>query len=55
MHPKLLPIEKKYQDYQDKRNKEGRKSVQEMLKQPYTLEEAIENLTRLKKQRLNIK
>ena len=55
MQPKLLPIEKKYEDYRNQRNKEGSKAVAEMLKQPYSLQQAMANLDKLKAERLNSK
>ncbi len=55
MQPKLLPIEKKYQDYRNKRNKEGKKAVSEMLKRPYSLQQAEKNMDKLRAERLNSK
>ena len=55
MQPKLLPIEKKYSDYREKRNREGKLAAEKMLKQPYTFQQAVENLQRLKAERLIIK
>ena len=55
MQPTLLPIEKKYEDYRQKRSEEGKKAVAEMLKQPYSLQEAVANLTKLREERLNNK
>ncbi len=55
MQPKLLPIEKKYEDYRIKRNEEGKKAVAAMMKRPYTYEQAVANLVKLKAERLNSK
>lgn len=55
MQPKLFPIEKKYEDYRRKRNREGSEAVSEMLKQPYSYQEALANLQKLKAERLNNK
>ncbi len=55
MQPKLLQIEKKYQDYQEKQSREGKQEVSEMLKRPYSLQEAEANLDKLREERLNSK
>lgn len=52
--PQLVSIDEKYLEYRKKRNEEGKKAVEEMMKQPYTFEQAMENLARLKEQGLNI-
>ncbi len=49
--PQLFPIEKKYMDYRKKRKEAGLKTLSEMLKQPYSFQEAVENLNRLKRMR----
>ena len=48
MQPILKPIEKKYQDYLNKRREEEKKTLEEMMKQPYSYENAIANLKKLK-------
>ncbi len=53
MQPTLLPIEKKYEDYRKKRSEEGKKAVSEMLKRPYSLQQAEANLDKLRAERLN--
>jgi len=55
MQPKLLPLEKKYKDYREKRNKAASEAVAEMLKRPYALKQAEENLDKLRAERINKK
>jgi hypothetical protein len=55
MQPILLPIEKKYEDYRKSRSKEGKQAVAEMLKRPYSLQQAEDNLDKLRAERLNSK
>ena len=47
MQPKLKPVAQKYIDMQKKLSDAGKKAVEEMAKQPYTMEEAMENQHRL--------
>lgn len=49
--PQLFPIEKKYMDYRKKRKEIELKAISEMLKRPYSFQEAVENFNRLKRQR----
>lgn len=51
MQPKLFPIEQKFKDYRKKTREEGLKVVSEMLKQPYSLQQAEENLDKLREER----
>lgn len=55
MQPILAPIEKKFKDYREKRNKAASEAVAEMLKRPYSLKQAEENLDKLRAERLNLK
>jgi len=47
MQPRLKPVEKKYADMTKKWNEEGNKAVEEMLKRPSSLQEAMADLRRL--------
>lgn len=55
MQPTLFPIEKKYQDYRRKRDDAAKKAVAEMLKQPSSIQQAVEDLQKLREERLNKK
>jgi hypothetical protein len=55
MQPKLLPIDKKFEDYRSKRKQEASEAVSTMLNQSYTYEEAVKNLQKLKAERLRSK
>ncbi|MCO5286814.1 MAG: hypothetical protein M9898_10415 [Chitinophagaceae bacterium] len=49
--PQLFPTEKKHIDYRKKRKETELKAISEMLNRPYSFQEAVENLNRLKRQR----
>ena len=49
--PKLKAVKKEYEDYTRKRNKAAEKAVEEMLKRPYSLQQAEANLDRLRENR----
>ncbi|MBS1737431.1 MAG: hypothetical protein JST21_03840 [Bacteroidetes bacterium] len=55
MQPTLFPIEKKYEDYRRKRNDAAKKAVAEMLKQPFSFQQAVQDLHKLREERGNIK
>lgn len=55
MQPKLKPILQKFQDYINKSNKGGLKAVEEMLKNPSTLEEALAEQDKLRQERLKMR
>ena len=48
MQNELSNEKKKYEEYRKMRNEAGKKAVQEMLNQPYSLEEAMKNQERLR-------
>lgn len=54
MQPKEIPIEKKYEDFRQKRSEEGKKAVEEMMKRPYSYQEASENLDKLRAERFKL-
>ncbi|MBS1919134.1 MAG: hypothetical protein JST17_02665 [Bacteroidetes bacterium] len=54
LQPKLVPIEKKYEDYCRKRNEAAKKAVAEILKRPYSYEQAVKNLDKLRTEGLKI-
>lgn len=53
--PKLKPVKKEFADMTRKLNEAGKKAVEEMMKQPLTLEEVAEQFRRLKAERLKNK
>jgi hypothetical protein len=55
MQPILKPIKKKFADYRKKFTEEGQKAIEEMLKQPYTMQQAEANLDKLRAERLKAK
>jgi len=55
MQPRLKPVEKKYEDYRRKRSEAAKKAVEEMMKRPYSLQQAERNLEKLRAERLNSK
>lgn len=52
MQPQLIPVNPQAQRYREYRNRKACEAVAEMLKKPYTLQEACANLDKLRAERL---